>query len=70
MAHSILAAVRDLAPLIAQHADEAERERRLARPVVDALVNAGSSASSCLKPWEVPGPARWSSARWSRPSRP
>jgi alkylation response protein AidB-like acyl-CoA dehydrogenase len=33
--------VRDLAPLIAQHADEAERERRLARPVVDALINAG-----------------------------
>jgi alkylation response protein AidB-like acyl-CoA dehydrogenase len=41
MAHATLAAVRDLAPLIAQHADEAERERRLARPVVDALVNAG-----------------------------
>jgi alkylation response protein AidB-like acyl-CoA dehydrogenase len=41
MGHSTLATVRDLAPLIAQHADEAERERRLARPVVDALVNAG-----------------------------
>ena len=41
MTHSPLAAVRALAPLIAQHADEAERERRLARPVVDALVNAG-----------------------------
>ena len=41
MAHSTLAAVRNLTPLIAQHADEAERERRLARPVVDALVNAG-----------------------------
>lgn len=41
MAHSILAAVRDLAPLIATHADEAERERRLARPVVDALIHAG-----------------------------
>jgi indole-3-acetate monooxygenase len=41
MVHSILAAVRDLAPLIATHADEAERERRLARPVVDALVHAG-----------------------------
>jgi alkylation response protein AidB-like acyl-CoA dehydrogenase len=41
MAHSTLAAVRNLAPLIAQHADEAERERQLARPVVDALVNAG-----------------------------
>lgn len=41
MAHSTLSAVRDLTPLIAQHADEAERERQLARPVVDALVNAG-----------------------------
>jgi len=41
MAHSTLAAVRDLAPLIATHADEAERERRLVRPVVDALVNTG-----------------------------
>jgi indole-3-acetate monooxygenase len=41
MTYSILAAVRDLAPLIATHADEAERERRLARPVVDALINAG-----------------------------
>jgi alkylation response protein AidB-like acyl-CoA dehydrogenase len=41
MAHPTLAVVRDLAPLIAEHADEAERERRLARPVVDALVHAG-----------------------------
>jgi alkylation response protein AidB-like acyl-CoA dehydrogenase len=41
MAHSLLAAVHDLAPLIATHADEAERERRLARPVVDALIHAG-----------------------------
>ena len=41
MGHSALAAGRDLAPLIAQHADEAERERRLARPVADALVNVG-----------------------------
>jgi alkylation response protein AidB-like acyl-CoA dehydrogenase len=41
MAHSTLAAVHDLAPLIATHADEAERERRLARPGVDALVHTG-----------------------------
>lgn len=41
MAHATLASIRDLAPLIAQHADEAERERRLARPVVDALVETG-----------------------------
>ena len=41
MAHATLSAVRDLTPLIAQHADEAERERQLARPVVEALINAG-----------------------------
>jgi alkylation response protein AidB-like acyl-CoA dehydrogenase len=41
VAQSTLYAVRDLAPLIAKFADEAERERRLARPVVDALVDAG-----------------------------
>ena len=41
MAHSTLSAVRDLAPLITKHADEVERDRRLARPVVDALINAG-----------------------------
>lgn len=41
MADSTLAAVRDLGPLIAAHADEAERERRLARLVVDALIEAG-----------------------------
>jgi alkylation response protein AidB-like acyl-CoA dehydrogenase len=42
MTHISLAAVHDLTPLITQYADEAERERRLARPVVEALVNAGS----------------------------
>ena len=41
MVYPTLSAVRDLTPIIAQHADEADRERRLARPVVDALVNAG-----------------------------
>ncbi|HEY7495552.1 MAG TPA: acyl-CoA dehydrogenase family protein, partial [Candidatus Tectomicrobia bacterium] len=41
MARSTLSAVHDLLPLIARHADDAERERRLARSVVDALVNAG-----------------------------
>ena len=41
MARSTPYAVRDLAPLIAKYADEAERERRLARPVVDALIDAG-----------------------------
>jgi len=41
MAHPALAAVHNVAPLITKYADEAERERRLARPVVDALLNAG-----------------------------
>jgi len=41
MEHSALSDIRKLAPLIAKHADEAERERRLSRPVVDGLVEAG-----------------------------
>jgi alkylation response protein AidB-like acyl-CoA dehydrogenase len=41
MDHSALSDIRKLAPLIAKHADEAERERRLSRPVVDGLVDAG-----------------------------
>jgi alkylation response protein AidB-like acyl-CoA dehydrogenase len=32
---------RELAPLVREHADEAERERRLAKPVVEALTAAG-----------------------------
>ena len=32
---------RELAPLVRQHADQAERERRLAKPVVDALLESG-----------------------------
>ena len=55
MAHSTFSAVCDVASLIAQHADEAERERRLARPVVDALVNAGVFRSSCPQPWGCRG---------------
>jgi alkylation response protein AidB-like acyl-CoA dehydrogenase len=51
MAHSIHTAVRDLAPLIAQHADEGERERRLARRVVDSLVNAGVFRLLVPQPW-------------------
>ena len=70
MAHSIHTAVRDLAPLIAEHADEGERERRLARPVVDSLVNAGVFRLLVPQPWGGPGPTRWNSARWSRRSRP
>ena len=37
----ILAAARDVGPIIAKHADTTERERRLARPVIDALRTAG-----------------------------
>ena len=33
--------VRELAPVIREHADDAERERRLSKPVHDALVAAG-----------------------------
>ena len=36
-----VAAARSLAPLIREHADESERNRRLAKPVVDAFAGAG-----------------------------
>ena len=36
-----VAAARGLAPLIREHADESERERRLAKPVVDAFAANG-----------------------------
>jgi alkylation response protein AidB-like acyl-CoA dehydrogenase len=38
---ALLAAARGLGPLIREHADAAERERRLARPVVEAMREAG-----------------------------
>jgi alkylation response protein AidB-like acyl-CoA dehydrogenase len=38
---NLVQVARDLAPLIREHADEAERNGRLARPVVDALARAG-----------------------------
>jgi alkylation response protein AidB-like acyl-CoA dehydrogenase len=38
---ALVDAARALGPVIRQHADEGERERRLAAPVVDALAEAG-----------------------------
>jgi len=38
---SLLDRVREIAPIIREHAASAEQERRLARPVVDAMVKAG-----------------------------
>jgi alkylation response protein AidB-like acyl-CoA dehydrogenase len=38
---TLLNTAQQLVPLIREHADEAERERRLSRPVVDALTEAG-----------------------------
>ncbi len=40
-ADDVLARARALAPLIREHADQAERERRLPKPVVDAMTAAG-----------------------------
>jgi alkylation response protein AidB-like acyl-CoA dehydrogenase len=37
----LVAAARELAPLIAEHADDAERNRRVSAPVVEALASAG-----------------------------
>jgi indole-3-acetate monooxygenase len=41
LSSSYLNTVRALAPRIAEHAEESERERRLSTPLVDALVEAG-----------------------------
>ena len=38
---TLLSKARELGPLIRQHAAEAERERRLSKPVIDALNGAG-----------------------------
>src|SRR5919204_4937634 len=38
---SLMDAVRDIAPLIEKHSDEAEQERRLSKPVLDALRETG-----------------------------
>jgi indole-3-acetate monooxygenase len=37
----LLDRVREIAPIIREHAASAEQERRLARPVVDAMIKAG-----------------------------
>jgi indole-3-acetate monooxygenase len=41
LVHDPVAVARELLPLIREHADETERERKLAAPVVDALRSAG-----------------------------
>jgi indole-3-acetate monooxygenase len=38
---TLIEAARHIAPVIRAHSDEAERERRLSKPVVDALTHAG-----------------------------
>ena len=40
---ALVARARELGPLIREHAPEAERERRLSRPVIDALNRTGIS---------------------------
>jgi len=40
-AEQLLAAVREIEPIIRRHAPDAERDHRLARPVVDAMRDAG-----------------------------
>ena len=39
--HTLIEAARGIAPVIQKHKDEAERERRLSRPVLDALYETG-----------------------------
>jgi alkylation response protein AidB-like acyl-CoA dehydrogenase len=38
---TLLNRVKDIAPMLRAHAAEAEAQRRLARPVVDAMLQAG-----------------------------
>ena len=38
---SLIEAAKDVAPIVAKYSEEAERERRLSRPVLDALREAG-----------------------------
>jgi hypothetical protein len=38
---TLIEAARHIAPVIRAHKDEAERERRLSKPVLDALTQAG-----------------------------
>ena len=40
-ADSLLDRVKEIAPIIREHAAEAEEKRRLSRPVVDAMRQAG-----------------------------
>jgi hypothetical protein len=39
---SLIEAARHIAPVIREHNEEAERNRRLSRPVLDALIEAGN----------------------------
>jgi hypothetical protein len=38
---SLIEAAKDVAPIVAKYSDEAERERHLSRPVLDAMREAG-----------------------------
>ena len=48
-ADSLLDRVKDIAPIIREHAAEAEEKRRLSRPVVDAMLQAGLYSMSSPK---------------------
>ena len=48
---TLLNAIGTLEPLIRHHADEAERHRRLALPVVRALTDAGFFRMCVPSPW-------------------
>ena len=39
---SLLDAAREIAPIVREHSQEAERERRLSQPVLDALAGRAS----------------------------
>jgi len=50
---SLVESAKQIAPIIGQHAAEAEQQRRLSRPVVDAMLEAGL--------YGMARPVRWGS---------
>ena len=48
---TLMDAAREIGPLIREHADEAERERRLSKPVLEALKETGLLKMATIPRW-------------------
>jgi alkylation response protein AidB-like acyl-CoA dehydrogenase len=64
----VLAAVRAMAPTVADRAAEAEAARRLPADLLDGLRDAGCFRMSMPESHAVSAPTSWRSRRSSRPS--